>query len=237
MKILVAAILVLNSAFAQAADKSGPALALTSINALDVPRYMGTWYEIAKFPAWFQKKFVANTRAAYSLQPGGQVQVINRCRQENGDIKEAGGNARQIGGTASSKLEVRFAPAWLSFIPAVWGDYWVIDLDPAYQLVAVSEPKREYLWICPEAQKWTLSPMPHCWHDCPARALTSSGWRRQFIGTEQGCHRADGTARTRLQTYRKRGTKPSPASTVTKVTAPTQPNANSRWFRSARHQF
>jgi len=44
-------------------------------------------------------------------------------------------------------LEVRFAPAWLSWVPMVWGNYWVIDLDPAYQLVAVSEPSREYLWV------------------------------------------------------------------------------------------
>jgi apolipoprotein D and lipocalin family protein len=42
---------------------------------------------------------------------------------------------------------VRFAPAWLSFIPMVWGDYWVIDIDPDYQWVVVSEPRREYLWI------------------------------------------------------------------------------------------
>jgi apolipoprotein D and lipocalin family protein len=55
--------------------------------------------------------------------------------------------ARQVGDTSSPKLEVRFAPAWLSFIPAVWGDYWVIDLDSEYQLVAVSEPRREYLWV------------------------------------------------------------------------------------------
>jgi apolipoprotein D and lipocalin family protein len=42
---------------------------------------------------------------------------------------------------------VRFAPAWLSFLPMVWGNYWVIDLDTDYQLAAVSEPSREYLWI------------------------------------------------------------------------------------------
>jgi apolipoprotein D and lipocalin family protein len=153
MKILIAAILVLNSTFAHTADTSEPAPVLTTIGALDVPRYMGTWYEIAKFPAWFQKRCVADTRADYSLQPGGQVLVINRCRQENGEMKDAVGNARQTGGTTSSKLEVRFAPAWLSFIPAVWGDYWVIDLDPAYQLVAVSEPKREYLWILSRSTK------------------------------------------------------------------------------------
>ncbi|MDV7400615.1 lipocalin family protein, partial [Arthrospira platensis SPKY1] len=52
-----------------------------------------------------------------------------------------------IGGENSPKLKVRFAPSWLSFLPMVWGDYWVIDLDPSYQLAAVSEPKRKYLWI------------------------------------------------------------------------------------------
>lgn len=120
---------------------------LATITALDVPRYMGRWYEIAKYPNWFQKKCVGDTRADYSLAPEGGVQVINRCRLENGDWNEATGLARQVGDPTSPKLQVRFAPAWLSFIPAVWGDYWVIDLDPAYRLVAVSEPRREYLWV------------------------------------------------------------------------------------------
>ncbi len=57
------------------------------------------------------------------------------------------GEARQIGPATSPKLQVRFAPAWLSMLPFVWGDYWVVDLDEGYQLVAVSEPKREYLWV------------------------------------------------------------------------------------------
>lgn len=147
MKTLIAAILVLSGAFVHAADNPPPVPPLTTINALDVPRYMGTWYEIAKFPAWFQKKCVADTRAEYTLQPDGGVQVINCCRQGSGEMKEALGSGRQSGDATSSKLEVRFAPAWLSFLPMVWGDYWVIDLDPAYQLVAVSKPKREYLWI------------------------------------------------------------------------------------------
>jgi apolipoprotein D and lipocalin family protein len=52
-----------------------------------------------------------------------------------------------VGDANSPKLKVRFAPAWLSFLPFVWGNYWVIDLDPQYQLAAVSEPSRKYLWI------------------------------------------------------------------------------------------
>jgi apolipoprotein D and lipocalin family protein len=120
---------------------------LKPIAALDVPRYMGTWYEIAKYPNWFQKKCVSDTQAEYSLLPTGQVQVINRCRESNGMLSEAIGRARQVGEADSAQLEVRFAPSWLSLLPFVWGDYWVIDLDPDYQLVAVSEPEREYLWV------------------------------------------------------------------------------------------
>ncbi|MBP8149672.1 MAG: lipocalin family protein [Limnohabitans sp.] len=120
---------------------------LQTVPAIDVPRYMGTWHEIAKYPNWFQKKCVSSTSATYSLQADGQVQVLNRCKTANGDWSEALGAARQIGAKDSPRLKVRFAPAWLSFIPMVWGNYWVIDIDPDYLWVVVSEPQREYLWI------------------------------------------------------------------------------------------
>ena len=118
-----------------------------TISSLDVPRYMGTWYEIAKFPNWFQKKCVSNTQAVYSVRPDGNLKVLNSCRTADGETSQAEGTARQVGASDSPKLEVRFAPAWLSFLPMVWGDYWVIDLDPQYQLAAVSDPRREYLWV------------------------------------------------------------------------------------------
>jgi apolipoprotein D and lipocalin family protein len=127
------------------AQTSAPAL--TPVASIDVPRYMGTWYEVAKFPNRFQKQCVRNTQASYSLQADGTVRVVNRCTQSDGVSKEAEGAARQIGPATSPKLEVRFAPAWLSFLPWVWGNYWVIDLDANYQWVAVSEPRREFLWI------------------------------------------------------------------------------------------
>jgi apolipoprotein D and lipocalin family protein len=129
----------------------GPALAepapLQTVPSVDVPRYMGTWHEIAKYPNWFQKKCASSTQATYSLLANGQVQVLNRCKTDKGEWSEALGAARQIGGVNSPQLKVRFAPEWLSFIPLVWGDYWIIDLDPDYQWVVVSEPQREYLWI------------------------------------------------------------------------------------------
>ena len=126
---------------------------LTVIEALDVSRYMGTWYELAKFPNRFQKKCISNTKAEYSLKKDRSVQVINRCKLENGEMDEAVGVARQVGDATSPIFEVRFAPAWLSFIPAVWGDYWIIDLDKDYQLVAISEPTRKYLWVLSRKSK------------------------------------------------------------------------------------
>jgi apolipoprotein D and lipocalin family protein len=125
---------------------------LESIASLDVPRYMGTWYEVAKYPNWFQKRCIANTSATYAVQSNGMLQVINRCQKEDGSMSEALGAAKQVGDATSPKLEVRFAPAWLSFLPFVWGNYWVIDLDPQYQLAAVSEPSRKYLWILSRTQ-------------------------------------------------------------------------------------
>ena len=139
--------LALVSPFAASAQTSAPPEPLQTIERLDVARYLGTWYEIAKYPNRFQRQCVADTQAQYRLRDDGQLDVINRCRQANGETAEAVGRARQDGPADSPRLPVRFAPAWLSWLPMVWGNYWVIDLDTGYQLAAVSEPKREYLWI------------------------------------------------------------------------------------------
>ena len=135
------------AASAQTAQTAAPPEPLQTIARLDVGRYLGTWYEIAKYPNRFQRQCVADTSALYRLRDDGQLDVINRCRQANGEVAEAVGRARQDGPADSPKLKVRFAPAWLSWLPMVWGNYWVIDIDTDYQLVAVSEPSREYLWI------------------------------------------------------------------------------------------
>ncbi|AYH46108.1 lipocalin family protein [Azoarcus sp. DN11] len=139
--------LALLGTLAAPARAEAPPPPLATIAALDVPRYMGTWYEIAKYPNRFQRHCVGFTHAEYRLQDDGRVRVANRCRNAEGRVVEAIGAARQLGAADSPRLEVRFAPAWLSFLPAVWGDYWVIDLDAGYRLAAVSEPRREYLWI------------------------------------------------------------------------------------------
>jgi len=120
---------------------------LKAIAQLDFQRYLGRWYEIAKFPNRFQRQCVWGTSADYSLLPNGHIRVLNQCRNSAGNWEHAIGVAKPIEGPPTAKLKVRFAPEWLSFIPFVWGDYWVVDLDEKYELVAVSEPQREFLWI------------------------------------------------------------------------------------------
>lgn len=157
-QILICAVLLQTSVLATAQTNAQANLVVElqpvkTIPSIDVARYLGTWYEIAKFPNWFQRKCLSGTNANYQLKEDGNVKVTNRCKVEGGEMAQAIGTARQIGGATSPKLEVRFAPDWLAILPFVWGDYWVIDLDPQYLLAAVSDPRREYLWILSRTPK------------------------------------------------------------------------------------
>jgi apolipoprotein D and lipocalin family protein len=119
-----------------------------SVAHVDLNRYAGKWHEIALFPNRFQAMCVRDTTAEYALQPDGRIQVTNRCKNADGKIEEAIGTAKKADGNSSNaQLKVRFAPWWLSFLPQVWGDYWVIELDPEYRYSVVSEPSRKFLWI------------------------------------------------------------------------------------------
>lgn len=114
---------------------------LTTVPAVDLNRYLGTWYEIASYPAWFQKG-CAGTSATYTTRPDGDIDVLNRCHKDtlDGALREAHGHARVTDPKTNAKLEVTF------FWP-FWGDYWVIDLGPNYDYAVVGQPDRKYLWI------------------------------------------------------------------------------------------
>ena len=127
---------------------SGPASArdLQPVRDLDLQRYAGTWHEIARLPNRFEDMCAGDITATYTPRDDGSIRVVNACRKESGDIMSSEGEARQAGEYAA-QLEVRFAPKWLSFLPFVWADYWVIALDPDYQWAMVGEPGHKYLWI------------------------------------------------------------------------------------------
>lgn len=117
-----------------------------SVESLDITRYAGTWHEIARLPVFFQRKCVAEITAQYTLQDDGTLGVRNSCRNDEGELESAEGVARRDP-ASPGRLEVRFAPDWLSWLPLTWADYWVIAVDPDYQWAMVGEPGREYLWI------------------------------------------------------------------------------------------
>jgi len=125
------------------AQSSGP---VRTVPLVDLARYAGDWFEIARFPNRFQRQCVGDVRASYDRRPDGLVDVVNRCRTADGET-EARGVARLVDERTMAKLKVRFAPAWLSWLPVVWGDYWIIGLAEDYSWAVVGSPDREYLWL------------------------------------------------------------------------------------------
>lgn len=118
-----------------------------TVEAVDLSRYVGAWFEIARFPNRFQRRCVGGVRASYVRRSDGRIDVINRCRVTDGTVIEARGIARVVDERTSAKLKVRFAPAVLSFLPMVWGDYWILGLAADYSWAVVGSPDRTYLWI------------------------------------------------------------------------------------------
>lgn len=122
-----------------------PARPLPTIESFEVQRYLGTWYEVARLPNVFQRRCTGEVTATYGTRTDGRIAVTNRCRTADGVI-EATGVAR-FEDEARGRLTVTFAPEALSWLPFVWGRYWILALDPDYTLALVGEPHREYLWI------------------------------------------------------------------------------------------
>ena len=139
-KILFGMVSLLTALFGCAApDRSlSP---LETVAGVDLQRYTGNWYEIARFPHRFQKDCYAS-RAVYSLRDDGSIGVYNECRKgaADGPVKSVQGRARVVDRQSKAKLEV-------SFFWPFWGDYWIIDLDSDYQWAVVGHPSRRYLWI------------------------------------------------------------------------------------------
>lgn len=124
-----------------------------AVSLVDLNRYSGKWFEIARYSNKYQKNCVGNTTATYALKGDGKVSVKNECLGKDGTVIDAKGEGKIADKTSNAKLEIRFAPGFLAFLPSVWGDYWIIDLDEKYEYAAIGDPKREYLWILSRTPK------------------------------------------------------------------------------------
>ncbi len=140
--IIVVLMLITMTAHAQQ-----PMQELKTVDKVDLDRYVGKWYEVARFPNRFQEKCTGEVTATYIKRGDGRIDVINQCRTLNSGMTEAVGLARIVDTTSNAKLKVRFAPAWLGWLPMVWGDYWIVALAEDYSYAVIGEPSRNYLWI------------------------------------------------------------------------------------------
>ena len=184
-------ILATLSLFAQSGDR----LPLKTVPSVDLNKYAGQWYEIAKYPNKFQKQCVGNTTAVYSLKDEGKIEVLNRCLKKDGTVNDAKGEARVADRATKAKLEVRFAPGFLSWLPQVWGDYWVIDLPSDYSYSVIGTPDHKYFWI--------LSRQPQM-DDSTYQAILRRAEQQGFvpakvIKTPQGLESGKGTALTKSE--------------------------------------
>jgi apolipoprotein D and lipocalin family protein len=161
--ILALALLLLASACGTAPTAPPPA----TVARVDLARYAGTWFEIARFPNSFQDapgQVCIATTATYTPRPDGQVGVVNRCEDAAGKPNVATGSAYAVEGTGDAKLRV-------SFFWPFYGDYWVIGLDPEYRWAVVGAPSRDYLWILSRSRAMT---------DADYAAATSIATREGF---------------------------------------------------------
>lgn len=114
---------------------------------VELQRYLGDWFEIARYEASFQRGCEAVT-ASYSLRPDGDIRVVNSCRQDSptGPARSAEAVAKPVEGAQGAKLKV-------SFFGPFYGDYWVLDRAPDYSWSIVGEPSGRYLWILSRTPK------------------------------------------------------------------------------------
>lgn len=119
---------------------------LATVPSIDLPRYLGLWYEIARLPMRHEPADYRDITAEYSLQDDGKVRVVNRAVDGKGEHQEAVGEATPID-DSNSRLEVTFLPEGLRWIPFTKGDYWIIRIDEGYNTALVGSPDRKYLWL------------------------------------------------------------------------------------------
>lgn len=120
---------------------------LTTVAMVDLARYSGTWYEIARLPMWFQRHCV-DSKAIYTSRPDGTVGVHNECGTDTGGLDQVDGVATVVDSKTNARLTVIFDNFFARlFGSSRQGNYWILDLDPDYRVAMVGTPDRRYLWI------------------------------------------------------------------------------------------
>ncbi|MCX6255349.1 MAG: lipocalin family protein [Bacteroidia bacterium] len=117
------------------------------VATVDLNRYKGTWYEIARLPNSFERKLKCAS-ATYTLRDDGKITVLNKGNYITDPQKTntAKGVAWVPDKKSPAKLKVQF------FWPFS-GNYWIMYLDKDYRYVLVGDPSLKYLWILSREKK------------------------------------------------------------------------------------
>jgi apolipoprotein D and lipocalin family protein len=108
---------------------------------MELPKYMGQWYEVARLANRFQKSCVSATLIRYSLRSDGKFDLYNECKDASGKLVTSTAVGRKADPRGpDSKMKV-------TFLRPFSADYWVIDLDQDYKWAMTGQPSRDYLWI------------------------------------------------------------------------------------------
>jgi apolipoprotein D and lipocalin family protein len=119
---------------------------LPTVPCVDLYRYSGTWYEIARLPNIFQRNCRCST-AQYVPDPDGSVTVINSCTTPRGRQRQVVGRATTVPGSGNARLRVGFGRLSTIFAQRSAGNYWIIDIAPDYSWAMVGTPDRKFFWI------------------------------------------------------------------------------------------
>lgn len=126
---------------------------LKTMTYIDPQKYVGLWYEIARYPNSFERNCI-NVTAQYTLLENGDVGVINTCTDEkSGKVKSAKAKATIIKGSNNTALAVNFAPFPL---PKGNGNYHILYTDNDYSIALVGSPSGKYLWLLSRTPKIDL---------------------------------------------------------------------------------
>jgi apolipoprotein D and lipocalin family protein len=141
LKTLFVTALIFLSIIAKA-ELSQPNSPLETVPFVDVSRYLGTWYQIARNPLFFEQGCVCSRQVLSGPNKAGQVDVYNSC-----NINSPDGILREIRGTATNEDSTSNAKFKVDFNLPNKGDYWIIGLEENYQFAVVSDPSRKSLYI------------------------------------------------------------------------------------------
>jgi apolipoprotein D and lipocalin family protein len=138
LNVLLMVMLFTSSCVTMNGDTMKP---LETVNFVDLSRYVGQWYEIARYQHRFQEGCFGS-KATYTMRDDGKINVLNECFDKSSSVKlrSAKGKAWVVDKETNARLKV-------SFFWPFSGDYWIIDLGQNYEYAVIGHPDRKYLWV------------------------------------------------------------------------------------------